>query len=619
MFKNWQVSEEIKNLLINSRSIFIPGDRDELIELALGGKENDIFYVEYIIDKNIKREATVIRCKNGLAVNYGDIYIRRRDPDCLYIGDENYSDKPKFNNSFPYKFSEIRSQTLNWLKEQDLIVMPFLTGGNVVSYNCLFIGPKNAAFFALAIADLQQILDISNVEDNYKPEILLILAPVFRHTHFNGKQVVVHNRREDIYEIFSYNLYPGPSAKKGLYGALLYIGERERWLTLHASSVKIQTPYENTICLLHESASGGGKSEINEEIERREDGHIILGKNILTDESITVYLKEECKIFPITDDMTLAHTSLQKEEGKLTIADAEKAWFVRVDHIKSYGTNPVFEKMCIQPPKPILFLNIYAVPKATCLIWEHIEDEPGKPCPNPRVIFPRNLVHNVINEPTAIDYRSFGIRTPPTFKGNNSYGIFGFMHILPPAIAWLYRLAAPRGYDNPSIIKTSGLTSEGIGTYGPFLTGSIINHANLLLEQFIKNIKVQYLLFPNQYVGCWYVGFMPEWIGREYLSRRGNRPFIKEELIESKHSLLGYTKKTIKVEDIIVPEFLLRVELQPEIDNDTFNKGIDILYEFFKQEVKKYDKPDLMDIGKKIIQCLFDNGKLEDFEDIIRR
>ena len=29
--------------------------------------------------------------------------------------------------------------------------------------------------------------------------------PPFRHTHFDGKQVVVHNRLDDCHEVFSYN------------------------------------------------------------------------------------------------------------------------------------------------------------------------------------------------------------------------------------------------------------------------------------------------------------------------------------------------------------------------------------------------------------------------------
>jgi hypothetical protein len=95
------------------------------------------------------------------------------------------------------------------------------------------------------------------------------VAPPFRHTHFDGKQVVVHNRKEGLHELFSYNLYPGPSAKKGVYGMLLNIGEEERWVTMHCSTVQVITPYENKVVISHEGASGGGKSEMLEYAHRQ--------------------------------------------------------------------------------------------------------------------------------------------------------------------------------------------------------------------------------------------------------------------------------------------------------------------------------------------------------------
>jgi len=41
-------------------------------------------------------EATVTKCGNGLAVNYAEPSMRRRDPDCLVIGDEKPTDKISF-------------------------------------------------------------------------------------------------------------------------------------------------------------------------------------------------------------------------------------------------------------------------------------------------------------------------------------------------------------------------------------------------------------------------------------------------------------------------------------------------------------------------------------------
>jgi hypothetical protein len=73
---------------------------------------------------------------------------------------------------------------------------------------------------------LQGILDEKALSPDFDPKAVIFVAPPFRHTHFKGKQMVVHNRRPGRHELFSYNLYPGPSAKKGIYGVLLALGER---------------------------------------------------------------------------------------------------------------------------------------------------------------------------------------------------------------------------------------------------------------------------------------------------------------------------------------------------------------------------------------------------------
>ena len=212
---------------------------------------------------------------------------------------------------------------------------------------------------------------------------------------------------------------------------------------------------------------------------------------------------------------------MQDDFGYLQTQDAEQAWFVRLDHIRQYGTDPHLEELTVHPPEPLIFLNLQAVPGASCLIWEHTLDEPGVPCPNPRVIVPRHLVPRVVDGTVEVMIRNFGIRTPPCTAAEPSYGILGYLHILPPALAWLWRLVSPRGYANPSITETEGMTSEGVGSYWPFASGRMVDHANLLLRQIQQTPKVRYSLTPNQHVGAWSVRFMPEWISREYLGRRG--------------------------------------------------------------------------------------------------
>src|SRR5690606_11763805 len=99
--------------------------------------------------------------------------------------------------------------------------------------------PANAAFFAAALGDIQDFIPFDEIEAGFEPKAIMYVAPPFRHTYFGGKQVVVHNRKGDFHEIFSYNLYPGPSAKKGVYSVLLDFAEKDNWNTLHASTVKV--------------------------------------------------------------------------------------------------------------------------------------------------------------------------------------------------------------------------------------------------------------------------------------------------------------------------------------------------------------------------------------------
>ncbi|MCL2088867.1 MAG: DUF4914 family protein, partial [Oscillospiraceae bacterium] len=578
MINKFKLSEEVTNVIENCKGITIPQKREELVELALGGIGTDVYNIAYDINGKPYHEATVTRCKNGAVVNYNDVYMRRRDPECLYIGDDKPTDKPVYKDKFGKDFSGLRSETFEWLKTQELILVPVMVGGEEYGYEAALIAPRNAGFFACALADLQYFTNIAEYKGIFEPKVIIYLAPPFRHTHFDGKQIVIHNRLDNVYELFSYNLYPGPSAKKGIYGFLLDVGEREGWVTVHTSAVKVVSPYDNEMVIMHEGASGGGKSEMSEHVHREPDGKILIGQNIVTDEKFFLRLEEPCELYPIADDMAMCHPKMQNDSQKLVIRDVEAGWFVRVDHIKEYGTDPHLEKSCIQSKEPLVFMSMQAEPNSTVLIWEHIIDEDtNKPCPNPRVILPRRLITNIIHEPVEVDIRSFGVRTPPCVKEKPTYGILGLMHILPPALAWLWRLVAPRGYANPSIVETAGMTSEGVGSYGYFLTGSVVEQANLLLDQVVKTPNTRYVLIPNQHIGCYNVGFKPQWIAREYFARRGSAKFKQEHLVASRMPLLGYSLESMKVDGQDIRTAFLRPETQPEIGIDGYDQGSEVL------------------------------------------
>ena len=621
-WQNWKICEELKTVLKKSQNIILPESREELIDLSVGGKGNLEYNVTYTINGKEVVEATVVKCKNGIAINYPETYMRRRDPDCLVVNNMEMTDKTTFKDKFGKEFDSLRNETLDWLADNELILVPFMAGGNEYGYPALMIAPKNAAFFATSLYDLQGVIPNEKLEKHFNPKAIIYVAPPFRQTHFDGKQVVVHNQQKEVHEVFAYNLYPGPSAKKGVYGVLLALGLKEDFVTVHASTVNITTPYDNDISILHEGASGSGKSEMLEYAHREEDGRLLLGRNVVTGEEKRLALQQGCKLQPVTDDMALCHTNRQKENGKLTVSDAENSWFVRIDHIQKYGTDPNLESVTTNPKEPLIFFNIEAHPNATCLIWEHTEDEPGKKCPNPRIIIPRSQMKNIQDGPIEIDYRSFGLRTPPCTKENPSYGIFGMLHILPPALAWLWRLAAPRGFANPSITTTSGenafkLKSEGVGSFWPFATGKRVDLANILLEQFMRTTKTRNILIPNQHIGAWEVGFMAEWIIREYLARRGQASFTKLNLKPARHTLGGYIPENIHVEGTAISKKFFDVVKQPQVEEEGYDKGAKMLEDFFKEELKLYLKPDLHPLGKAIIMCCMDNGSIDDYEKLI--
>lgn len=615
----FDVPPVVKDILQACPKYIVARQVSDLLELATRDADDRGWHeVAYDVPgKGLVVEARACRVNNGIAANYLEPYMRRRDPDCMVIGDEGQTNKPRFHDRFGYSFESLRQQTFDWLKTQELALFPFIAGAAGKGTDALVIAPSNAGFFAFGLALLQGILSPDQIPDDFFPKAVIYVAPPFRHTHFDGKQVVVHNRLEQMHELFSYNLYPGPSAKKGVYGVLLNLGEQQHWLTAHCSTVRVITPYDNRITIMHEGASGGGKSEMLEHAHRERDGRLLVGTNLVTGDTRHITLPRGCELHPVTDDMALCHPSLQKGDGRLTLMDAEDAWFVRINHITRYGVDPHLEEITIHAKEPLLFLNIRAQPQSTALIWEHIEDAPGVRCPNPRVIIPRRIVPDVVNGPVTVDIRSFGVRTPPCTREKPSYGILGLFHILPPALAWLWRLVAPRGHANPSIVDQQGMSSEGVGSYWPFATGRRVDQANLLLEQIVQTPRTRYIVCPNQHIGAWQVGFMPQWLAREYLARRGHVTFTPHQIEPARCPLLGYALKSLLIEGQTIGNWFLRVDRQPEVGPEAYDVGAKILTDFFHQQLNKFDVPDLDPLGRRIINAFRDNAGLDDYLSLI--
>ncbi|NBB78775.1 MAG: DUF4914 family protein [Verrucomicrobia bacterium] len=615
----YKLPETAERVLARAPSVIVPESFDDVRALAVRDANAQGWHeVSYNVPgKGQVLEAHVCRVKNGIAANYVEPYMRRRDPDCMVIGDSDPTDKPTYEARFGASFDSLREESLDWLAKQPLAMFPFRAGVTGKGTDAIVIAPDNAGFFALGLALLQGMLVPDEVPEDFAPRAVIYVMPPYRHTHFEGKQVVVHNRLEGMHELFSYNLYPGPSAKKGIYGVLLNLGEQEKWITMHCSTVEVVTPYDSRIVISHEGASGGGKSEMLEQVHRQSDGSLLLGKNTLTGDKRALSLPQTCTLRPVTDDMALCHPSLDRGTGKLGLVDAEDAWFLRINHIDRYGIDPHLEALTVHPPEDLLFLNIDAQPNSTALIWEHIEDEPGSPCPNPRVVVPRKAIPDVVDGALEVDIRSFGVRCPSCSAEHPSYGIIGMFHVLPPALAWLWRLVAPRGHANPSIVDSEGMTSEGVGSYWPFATGRRVDQANLILDQIVATPGVDYILVPNQHIGAWEVSFMPQWITREYLARRNGAKFTGKQVVPSRCPLLGWSPDSIMVEGRQIGSWFFQVEKQPEVGLEAYDAGAQTLREFFLKELAQFDSPELRPLGREIIQCCVDGGSAADYDALL--
>jgi hypothetical protein len=633
--ENWRslkLPQDVVDLLNRARAIHVPERREDLLDWSLGreigstdwtvGNRDDqgTYTVAYEIPgKGRVIEANVVKALNGVSVNYPDVAMRRRDPNAMVIADEYPTDKPTYKERFGKSFDADRKEVFDWLAQRELIVMPFYSGPDELNYGSLVVCPRNAGFFAGMLADLQGFIPGHAVPDDFEVTgAVVFVAPTFRHTHYAGKQVVVHNRQEHYQEIFSTNLYPGPSAKKGIYSTLIDKGEKEGWVTNHCSAVLVETPYDNIVSFMHEGASGGGKSEMLEHIHRQPDGRLLLGVHVVTGEKRYLTLPTACKLYPAMDDMGAAHTKYNKGQTRLHVADAEDGWFVRTDMITHYGTDPNLEEMCLNSKIPLLYLNHFVAPGGMALIWEHSEDAPGKRCPNPRVIIPRGMNQNIHNGPVEVNVRSFGVRCPPTHKQAPSYGIIGLFHVIPPSLAWLWRLVAPRGHANPSIVDTTGgMGSEGVGSYWPFCTGRRVDQANLLLTQIRETPDTRNILIPNQHVGAWKIGFMSSWLTREYLARRGGARFRPDQLVAARSPLLGSVPWHLQIEGTLIPRWFLQPETQPDVGEEIYDNGAEILQNFFKKELPQFNVSELDPLGKKIIECCLDGGTHEDYASFI--
>ncbi len=66
-------------------------------------------------------------------------------------------------------------------------------------------------------------------------------------------------------------------------------------------------------------------------------------------------------------------------------------------------------------------------------------------------------------------------------------------------------------------------------------------------------------------MGVWEVGFMPQWITREFLASRGGARFTEKQMKPSHCPLLGYTPGKIVIEGGTLSVWFFEVDQQPEV------------------------------------------------------
>jgi hypothetical protein len=135
-----------------------------------------------------------------------------------------------------------------------------------------------------------------------------------------------------------------------------------------------------------------------------------------------------------------------------------------------------------------------------------------------------------------------------------------------------------------------------------------------LLKQFMEASETRYILIPNQHIGAWETGFMPQWIVRDYLARKGNANFQSDQVTPARCALLGYSLQNMRIEGMTIPQYFLQVDKQAEIGEAAFDAGAQMLADFFHQQLNKYLQPQLDPLGRQIIECCLNGGSVTDYE-----
>ncbi|TWT60728.1 DUF4914 family protein [Rubinisphaera italica] len=183
----------------------------EFLEAAVPDDQG-YYKVGYHLDNRFVPDVIVCPIKNEVTANCMEACMRQRDQECMEIAYDLATYKMNYDKRFSEDFDSLRHETFVRLRIQDLGYFFFNVGRGGKGFVVFTIIPANAGFFALDFAMVQGIIPIQEIDakgEDYHHSVIIFIALTFHYSHFEGKLVVVYNRREEFRELYICNLYSG--------------------------------------------------------------------------------------------------------------------------------------------------------------------------------------------------------------------------------------------------------------------------------------------------------------------------------------------------------------------------------------------------------------------------
>lgn len=593
-YKRWNkiLPKELTDFIHNFLDINFEYDTLSLLKEV---QEND--NRRYEIDEDNETEITFDLVSNGLAFHYPSEVLRQR---CSH----RVLKKEELFNGDDLMASFVQNRI------NDELVGAYVRLGQMAApYFALVLLPKKYRPLLYVIQSIGLGLVSEKELDELQPTRFVgvsLIGPDARNLLFDGVPSIIESSIGASKIQYIASSYVG-SIKKALHSLLIRSVVAHGGFASQASVVSVKNPYDSKMVFMFEGPSGSGKSEMYRQMKRSEDGTISIGFNRVTRDKLSIPMTLMSKIRPIADDLIIQNTESSKK--RLKVKDAEGGWYISVKDIQKYGDNPPMESISFNPSNSLIYGNITSYPQADVLIWNH--QKSSKYSANPRVVVPKGIIAKSLNKEVSVDVRLLGV---PTTTCNDNYkgsGVLGFAHLLPPALAWLWRLVCPMSCANGKLV------SGGLLGMTNFVTDNHFTIANRLLKEIKKRDKISYLLTPSGYIGAWNIGYMPQLLMREYISRRGNCNFSEDQFQPAMNSLFGFEMYQMTLEGIRIPSKLLLPYKQDNMSIETYEDGINDYYIIFKEILSSYLSDALDPLGIKIIETFLSEGTIEDFIDLI--